>query len=73
MCLAVAAQIDGSVVARELKPNAETSAALRVAHPSGVVTVGATIVNGRAVETVVYRTARRLMDGRIYFRRSASS
>jgi 2-methylaconitate cis-trans-isomerase PrpF len=73
MCLAVAAQIDGSTVARELKPNVETSAALRVAHPSGVVTVGATIVNGRAVETVVYRTARRLMDGRIYFRRSASN
>ena len=73
MCLAVAAKIDGSIVAGELKPNAATSAALRVAHPSGVVTVGATIVNGRAVETVVYRTARRLMDGRIYFRRSASS
>ena len=71
MCLAIAAKIEDSIVARDLKPGAGANAALRVAHPSGVVTVGATLENGRATEAIVYRTARRLMEGRIYFRRLA--
>jgi 2-methylaconitate cis-trans-isomerase PrpF len=71
MCLAIAAKIDGSIVAREVKATAKAKSSLRVAHPSGVVTVGGTMANGRAVEAIVYRTARRLMEGRVYFRRSA--
>ena len=71
MCLAIAAKIEGSIVARELKRGATSNSALRVAHPSGVVAVDGTMENGRAVEAIVFRTARRLMDGRVYFRRSA--
>ena len=40
---------------------------LRIGHPSGILPLAATVVrepNGyRAVETIVYRTARRLMEG----------
>ena len=65
MCLAVAAQIDGTVV-REcatVRPGAD----LRLGHPSGVLPLAA-VVSRRdgepwAERVTVYRTARRLMEG----------
>jgi 2-methylaconitate cis-trans-isomerase PrpF len=65
MCLAVAAQVEGTVV-REcaaVRPGAD----LRLGHPSGVLPIAAAV--GRrdgefhAERVTVYRTARRLMEG----------
>lgn len=68
MCLAVAARIEGSIVhraARMLSPTAD----LRIAHPSGTLTVAADIAeeHGKieARSATVYRSARRLMEGRV--------
>ncbi len=66
MCLAVAASVPGTVVAevtRSLGPGQD----VRIGHPSGVLPIGATVERGPngyyAVQTRVYRTARRLMEG----------
>ncbi len=69
-CLAVAARVPGSIpnqVARSTGADA-----LRIAHPSGVVLVDAEVEptsDGalRAVHGAIYRTARRLFDGYVYY------
>ena len=64
MCLAVAAQIDGTVVSECAGGRVGD---LRLGHPSGVLPIAATV--GRrdgavwAERVTVYRTARRLMEG----------
>jgi len=64
MCLAVAAQIDGTVVSECAGGRVGD---LRLGHPSGVLPIAATV--GRrdgapwAEKVTVYRTARRLMEG----------
>ena len=74
MCLAVAAQIDGTTVA-ECASSTRTSGGLpkerrgsiRLAHPSGVLPIAAGIRSRDgapwAERVTVYRTARRLMEG----------
>jgi 2-methylaconitate cis-trans-isomerase PrpF len=64
LCTAVAARLDGSVVQRLGRPTTD-GAPLRIAHPSGVMTVDALVSDGIAIEAVVFRTARRLMEGRV--------
>jgi len=65
MCLAVAAQIDGTVV-RECVGSAQ-ALDLRLGHPSGVLPIAAAVTTvepePRAERVTVYRTARRLMEG----------
>ncbi|ONG58135.1 PrpF family protein [Pseudoroseomonas deserti] len=70
MCLAVAARIPGSLaeaLARRRGPQDD----LRVAHPSGILPVAARtrLEDGALIaeEAVVYRTARRLMEGRVLY------
>jgi len=74
MCLAVAAQIDGTVVAECASPARaagglpkERSGSVRLAHPSGVLPVAADVATRDgapwAERVTVYRTARRLMEG----------
>jgi 2-methylaconitate cis-trans-isomerase PrpF len=64
MCLAVAAQVDGTVVSECAGGRVGD---LRLGHPSGVLPIAATV--GRkdgapwAERVTVYRTARRLMEG----------
>jgi 2-methylaconitate cis-trans-isomerase PrpF len=64
MCLAVAAQIDGTVVSESAGGRVGD---LRLGHPSGVLPIAAAV--GRrdgaawAERVTVYRTARRLMEG----------
>ena len=64
MCLAVAARLPGTVVH---DCTSGQSADVRLAHPSGVMPVAATISERDgspwANEVTVYRTARRLMEG----------
>lgn len=66
MCLAVAARITGRLVHRLARPPAPLGADLRVAPPPGLTTVAAAVkaADGCTVQRVVlYRTARRLMEG----------
>ncbi len=68
LCSAVAARIDGTVVARCAGTNLGDP--IRIAMPSGVLSVGADVVfdsnTWRAVRGSFYRTARRLFDGAVY-------
>lgn len=69
MCLAAACQVTGSVPHRLARPQSP-GRDIRIGTPSGVMTVAATVgrdPGGRwAVDCVtVYRTQRRLMEGRI--------
>jgi 2-methylaconitate isomerase len=75
LCLAVAARLPGSL------PHAmvgERGGQLRIAHPSGLTVVDAKLdssgsgANGlRAEYAAVYRTARRLFEGHVLYRRSS--
>jgi 2-methylaconitate cis-trans-isomerase PrpF len=64
---AAASKVPGSVVHHVCRPSACT---VRIGHPSGVISVGATTsgekANLRLEEVVVGRTARKLMDGRVF-------
>lgn len=69
LCLAVAARIPGTLVHNAAKMDIGEER-LRIAHASGVIDVAATIEHTAegiiAKEAVVFRTARRLMDGKVY-------
>lgn len=73
-CLAVASQIDGSVVHRWTRPMANRVGDLRIAMPSGILVVGARVRNLHGswyVERVTaYRTARRMFQGAVLVRAS---
>ena len=66
LCLAVAARIEGSVAHTLARANA-ANADIRIANPSGVITVAAEVrKNGEdwvAEHAVLYRTQRRMMEG----------
>ena len=69
MCVAIAAHVPNSIVAACVDSAHGAGGDLRVAHASGVLPVAA-IVRGAgdeviAEEAVVYRTARRLMQGEV--------
>jgi len=69
LCTAVAARIPGTLVAEALSPPAQEGPS-RLGMPSGILTVGAEVVqkDGRwtARAGSFYRTARRLFDGRVW-------
>jgi 2-methylaconitate cis-trans-isomerase PrpF len=79
MCLAVASQIEGTVVSRIARSHASPVEPVRIAQPSGVTVVGAAVRcvgDGEcpqwfAESATVYRTARRLMEGWAFVRASA--
>ena len=68
LCTAVAARIEESIVWKAARRGA--GAQLRLAMPSGVLTVGAEASRAgaqwRATRGSFYRTARRLFEGRVY-------
>ena len=67
-CAAVAAAIPGTILQAVLRPDSPARE-LRLATPSGVLTLGAEVVREgagwRAVSAGVFRTARRLMQGEV--------
>ena len=64
---AAASKIPGSVVNELCRPSSST---VRIAHPSGIMSVGITTSGGkenlRLMEVIVGRTARKLMEGRVF-------
>ncbi len=68
LCLAVAARIEGSVVNRAARAPAASGDDIRIAQPSGLTVVAAEVRDEGgwvADSAVVYRTARRLMEGAV--------
>jgi len=74
LCLAVATRIPGSIPNRMARGLAEGASQIRIAHASGVIVVDARISQAKgsaqphAEYAAVYRTARRLFDGRVHYR-----
>ncbi len=71
LCTAVAARIDGTLVHRVTRPSTDADADLRLLQPSGVLTVACTVRKSNddggwfAEQAAVYRTQRRLFEGRV--------
>jgi 2-methylaconitate cis-trans-isomerase PrpF len=74
LCMAVAARIEGSVVHAVTRPATDIEASIRIAMPSGILVVGASVqkVNGawHAEQGAFFRTQRRMFDGYVYVRAS---
>jgi 2-methylaconitate isomerase len=74
LCMAVAARLEGSVVHAVTRPSSDPDAAIRIAMPSGVLTVAASVQHEKGVwfaeQGAFYRTQRRLFDGYVYVRAS---
>jgi 2-methylaconitate cis-trans-isomerase PrpF len=74
LCMAVAARIEGSVVFDAARIANDPESPIRIAMPSGVLTVAASVrqVNGEwyAEQGAFYRTQRRMFDGYVYVRAS---
>ena len=72
--LAVAARIEGSVVHEATRPGGDPQAELRIAMPSGILTVAASVAQRdgawHAEQGAFYRTARRLFEGAVFVRAS---
>ncbi|WEW60052.1 hypothetical protein PRK78_005536 [Emydomyces testavorans] len=69
LSLAVAAKIPGSVVNQYVRHGAGEKEDLVIGHLSGKILVGAKVSAGGEVKrATVYRTARRLMDGVVYWK-----
>ena len=74
LCMAVAARLEGSVVFDATRPTDNPESELRIAMPSGILTVAATVkqVNGQwhAEQGAFYRTQRRMFEGYVCMRAS---
>ena len=74
LCTAVAARIEGSVVHGATRPGGAPQAELRIAMPSGILTVAASVERKdgqwHAEQGAFYRTQRRLFEGHVYVRAS---
>ena len=72
LCIAVAARIEGSLVHAATRRNDDPEAPLRIAMPSGVLTVAASVFRRdgqwHAEQGALLRTQRRLFDGQVYMR-----
>lgn len=72
LCLAVACRVRGSIPNRLLGPTMRASQ-IRIAHPSGVIVVDAAVSHDESscevLSATIYRTARKLFAGEVYFRR----
>ena len=78
LCFAVATRIDGAIAAAMARGLARDAAQIRIAHPSGVIVVDARVrpaatgadptAQPHADYAAVYRTARRLFEGRVLYR-----
>jgi len=74
LCMAVAARIEGSVVNQVARLNADPDSEIRIAMPSGILVVAASVkkVDGAwyAEQGAFYRTQRRMFEGSVLVRAS---
>jgi 2-methylaconitate cis-trans-isomerase PrpF len=74
LCLAVAARLEGSVVHETARAGSNPEAEIRIAMPSGVLTVAASVrkLEGQwhAEQGAFYRTQRRMFEGKVVVRAS---
>jgi hypothetical protein len=74
LCMAVAARLQGSVVHEVARPTDNPEAEIRIAMPSGVLTVAASVrkLEGEwhAEQGAFFRTQRRLFEGQVLVRAS---
>ena len=74
LCMAVAARLEGSVVHEVTRRAVNPEAEIRIAMPSGVLTVAATVrkLEGQwyAEQGAFYRTQRRMFEGQVLVRAS---
>ena len=74
LCTAVAARIEGSIVNQVARPASNPNAEIRIAMPSGILTVAASVYQKDGVwcaeQGAFYRTQRRLFEGFVYVRAS---
>jgi 2-methylaconitate cis-trans-isomerase PrpF len=74
LCMAVAARLRGSVVFEATRPTDDPESPIRIAMPSGVLTVAASVKQAHggwhAEQGAFYRTQRRMFDGYVYIRAS---
>ena len=74
LCMAVAARIEGTLVHAATRAPAKADDPIRIAMPSGVLVVAATVDRKdgawHAEQGAFYRTQRRLFDGYVYVRAS---
>ena len=74
LCMAVAARIEGTIVNQVARLNPDPDAEIRIAMPSGILVVAATVKKNdgvwRAEQGAFFRTQRRLFDGYVYVRAS---
>jgi 2-methylaconitate cis-trans-isomerase PrpF len=71
LCTGAAARVPGSIVGEVLREIAKTRATINIGHPSGSfpVEAKAEMVDGQK-RLRVFRTARRIMEGYVYVRKS---
>ena len=74
LCTAVAARIEGSVAHAATRVSNDPNAPIRIAMPSGILTVAASVAKKdgqwHAEQGAFYRTQRRLFEGYVYMRAS---
>ncbi len=72
LCIAVASRLEGSLVHAATRPVEDPEKPIRIAMPSGVLTVAATVFKRdgqwHAEQGALLRTQRRLFDGQVYVR-----
>jgi 2-methylaconitate cis-trans-isomerase PrpF len=71
LCAAVAAAVDGSVVAEVARPTPGAKRVVRLGHAAGILPIGAHVERAeggtwQALSATTYRTARKIMDGCVY-------
>ena len=74
VCTGVAARIPGTIVREVLKEDAKNRLQVNIGHPAGIIPVESEIrKEGGSIElkkAVFYRTARIIMEGRVFVRKS---
>lgn len=69
LCVSAAARLEGSVVHECMSVESRVKTELVVGHPSGKLVVGAQYDGeGKLRKPTVYRTARRMMEGRVVWK-----
>ena len=74
LCTAVASRIEGSIVNQVVRASSDPNAEIRIAMPSGVLTVAANVYKKdgawHAEQGAFYRTQRRMFEGYVLVRAS---